>query len=159
MSPAAAEQRILELLAAAREDAHVTALTQDDELAALARAHAQDMAEHGFFGHVSPTTGTPMDRFQRANLLLPFGENVAQGPSAEAAHQMLMDSPGHRANMLQPEYTHVGVGVAMRSSAGGTVLDVTILFAKRPTARPAPPNPSPPAKRASPGAQPRGARP
>ncbi|WP_394826540.1 CAP domain-containing protein [Pendulispora albinea] len=140
LTPALAEQRMLALLARTREGARLPPLAEDDELAALARVHCEDMADHAFFGHVSPTTGTTEDRFRRANLLFPlYGENVARGSSPESAHEMLMDSPGHRANMINAEFTHVGIGAVVRPQpSGGRDVFVTLLFAKRPGGKRAP---------------------
>ena len=93
------------------------AAKRDKALAAVALAHSEDMVAHGFVGHVSPTTGTAEDRVRRAHLRYPlFGENIARGVSPEGAHKGLMDSPGHRANMLNPQYTHVGIGTVVESS-------------------------------------------
>ena len=134
LTAARLEERLLALLNAARAEAHVAPVRSDDELAAVARSHSQDMADHGFFGHVSPTTGTPADRVHRGRLtgLVRFGENVALGTNAEEAHSGLMGSPGHRANMLQAEYTHVGIGAVLQArSPGQPAFEVTYLFAQR----------------------------
>ncbi|WP_394832401.1 CAP domain-containing protein [Pendulispora rubella] len=135
LTPALADLRMLTLLTEARAEAHLPALIEDEELSALARAHSEDMADHGFFGHVSPTTGTTEERFRRANLLLPlYGENVALGDSPEMAHHALMDSPGHRANMLESRFTHVGIGSVVRPDAfGHRMLTVTLTFGRRPS--------------------------
>ncbi|WP_394842963.1 CAP domain-containing protein [Pendulispora brunnea] len=138
LTPALADQRMLTLLAEARAEAHLPSLIEDEELSALARSHSEDMGDHGFFGHVSPTTGTTEERFRRAKLLLPlYGENVAQGDSPEMAHRVLMDSPGHRANMLDGRFTHVGIGSVVRPDAfGHRMLTVTLTFGRRPTSIP-----------------------
>jgi cysteine-rich secretory family protein len=62
-----------------------------------------------------------------------MGENVAQADSAEAAHQGLMESPGHRANMLNPKFTHVGIGVAPRANDREPLV-ATLVFGRRPRA-------------------------
>jgi hypothetical protein len=58
------------------------------------------------------------------------GENISQGESAQSAHEGLMDSPGHRANMLDPRFTHVGIGVAATNTEPPLV--ATLVFARRP---------------------------
>jgi uncharacterized protein YkwD len=127
--PAQAEQRMLELLNRDRATAGAPPLRSDAELRAIALSHSEDMVDHNFFAHVSPSTGTPQDRFVRADLLMSeFGENIALGPSAEAAHQGLMDSPGHRMNMLNPRFTHVGIAAVARSKD----MIVTLNFGRRP---------------------------
>ncbi len=114
-SPEAGEARMLELLNQARKSAGLAALQPDDELTHIARAHSEDMAEHHFFGHVSPTTGSTDDRYRRSGVVVAaFGENVAEADSAETAYDGLMESPGHRANMLGPLFTHVGIAAVAR---------------------------------------------
>jgi len=119
-TPAEAEQKLLALVNAARSDAHLKPVQPDDALAAAARAHSADMQAHGFFGHVSPTTGSPEDRLRAAHLLRArTGENLALSATAREAHQSLMDSPGHRAVLLDPEFTHVGIGVVIGPAPDG----------------------------------------
>jgi hypothetical protein len=90
------------------------------------------MAAARFFGHVSPTTGRVEDRLGRAGIsVTKFGENVSRGDSADAAHAALMGSPSHRANMLDPAFTHVGIGVVLHPGAGPALL-ATMVFARRP---------------------------
>ena len=132
------EARLLALLNRSRTDAGLAPLNADPELRSLALAHSEDMAGAHFFGHVSPTTGSAEDRIRKAGLgVLMMGENVAQADSVEAAHQSLMDSPGHRANMLNPKFTHVGIGVAPRANDREPLL-ATLVFGRRPRATAAP---------------------
>jgi uncharacterized protein YkwD len=110
MSPAESEQRLFELLNQSRVAAGLRPLVADDPLRQIAFAHSTDMAEHDFFGHVSPTTGDPASRIERSGILVAkFGENLAQADTPEDAHDSLMSSPGHRAVMLGASYTHVGI--------------------------------------------------
>ena len=128
-SPAAGELRMLDLLNQARKTAGLAALQPDEELQAVARAHSEDMAEHHFFGHVSPTTGTTDDRYRRSGVVVAaFGENVAEADSAETAYDGLMDSPGHRANMLGVLFTHVGIAAV---STDSQQLAFTLIFGRR----------------------------
>lgn len=134
LTPARVEEQLFVLLNADRGRANVGRLQPDDELARVARSHSQDMANHNFFGHVSPTKGTPEDRVRRARLsgLLAYGENVVLAGNAQGAHQALMDSPGHRGNMLRAEYTEVGIGAVVDASdRTGRRFAVTYLFAQR----------------------------
>ncbi len=126
------EATMLALLNAARSAAHVQAVQADVALAGAARAHSADMHDHRFMGHVSPTTGTTGDRLRAAHLLYSAnGENVAEDGSAKEAHEALMESPGHRAAMLDPDFTHVGIGAAVgRSPAGDPDVFVTMEFAR-----------------------------
>jgi uncharacterized protein YkwD len=120
--------RMFELLGRARADAHLAPLTQDESLAEMARAHSEDMADHGFFGHVSPTLGGLEERLKRAQRVMSkSGENIALSDSADHAHQQLMDSPGHRGAMLDPNFTHVGFGIVVR----GDRVYATLIFARK----------------------------
>src|SRR6478735_3483254 len=128
VDPDEAEARMFELLNEARRTAGLGALQPDAELRAVALSHSIDMADHHFFAHVSPTTGSPEARARRAELLVAmFSENIATAATPEVAHEGLMNSPGHRANMLQPQFTHVGI--AARKTETGIV--VTLNFARR----------------------------
>jgi uncharacterized protein YkwD len=123
---AALEAEMHRLVDAAREAAGLAPLAWDPILATLARAHSQDMIAAGFVGHGSPTTGSPEDRLHRAGYLARLSaENVAVHQSVEGAHAGLMESPGHRANILEPGVTAVGIGIVARAGD----LFVTQLFA------------------------------
>jgi uncharacterized protein YkwD len=130
-TPAAAEKTVWKLLNADRAHAGLPALAWDDKLAAVARGHSADMQAHGFFGHVSPTTGTAADRTRRAGIdALLILENVARAFTPGEAERGLMNSPGHRANILNRDATHVGVGVVF--DPGSREILVTQLFSKPP---------------------------
>jgi len=131
----AAEARVLELLNQARVEAGLDPLLPDDPLADVGRAHARDMYVRGYFAHDTPECAVgpdvpgctdPFDRIRRAGIsYLVAGENLALAPTAETAHRGLLDSPGHRANILNPDYRRVGIGVV----AGPLGLMVTQEFA------------------------------
>jgi len=129
VDPDQAEARMFALLNEARRAAGLNPLLADAELREIALEHSTDMADHHFVGHVSPSTGSPEDRLRRSGLVVAiFGENIAAAATPEVAHEGLMNSPGHRANMLRPEFTHVGI--AVRKGDAGIV--VTMNFARRP---------------------------
>jgi uncharacterized protein YkwD len=128
---AAAEQAIWKLLNADRAHAGLPALAWDAQLAAVARGHSADMQQHSFFGHVSPTTGNAADRTRKAHVdAMLILENVARAFSPGEAERGLMNSPGHRANILNREATHVGVGVVF--DPGTREILVTQLFSRPP---------------------------
>jgi uncharacterized protein YkwD len=135
-----AERRIFDLLNEDRQKAHLRPLILDDKLSAVSRAHSNDMHDHDFVGHVSPSTGDAVRRMRSAGLAAPvILENVARAYSPEEVDRGLMDSPGHRANILSTEATHVGVGVAFgREIEGRRELFATQLFIRRV----APPDPA-----------------
>jgi uncharacterized protein YkwD len=94
------------------------ALVLDEALRDVAFAHSTDMAEHDFFGHVSAISGDPEARLRRAGVVVSaYGENIAQADSPENAHDSLMSSPGHRAVMLDAQFTHVGIAAVPAHSA------------------------------------------
>jgi uncharacterized protein YkwD len=106
-------------------------LAADPALRAVALGHSQDMARNHFFGHVSPTTGTLENRLQQAGVVLPrAGENISQAETPERAHEGLMDSPGHRANMLSPKFTHVGIAVVTEPNQEDALV-ATMVFGRR----------------------------
>ena len=83
-----------------------------DDLARVARAHSLDMKTHRFMAHESPRTGKPKDRLNAARI--PFrgaGENIAVAPSVPQGQAMLMASPKHRDNILNPKFSHLGIGI------------------------------------------------
>jgi uncharacterized protein YkwD len=127
-----AERAIFDLVNRERRRHGRQPLRNDIRLARIARAHSEDMARSGFVGHVSPTTGSPMDRADRAGVqALLLLENVARAYSPEEAQAGLMGSPGHRRNVLHPDATRVGIGVVLGREVGGRrELWVTEVFAR-----------------------------
>jgi uncharacterized protein YkwD len=116
-----AEQEMLRLVNAERQRAGLPALRLDPTLTAVARAQSEEMFRLGYFSHVSPVHGDPSDRLAAAGAkYLVAGENLAYAPNVEIAHHGLMNSPGHRANILRPEFGRVGIGV-IRSQAQGSM--------------------------------------
>lgn len=89
------------------------ALAVDDRLALAARAYAQRMGTEGFFAHVSPDGDSPSDRAAAAGYDGPVGENIAAGQATPAeVVRGWLGSPGHCANIMDPDYTVIGVGFA-----------------------------------------------
>jgi uncharacterized protein YkwD len=116
-----AEQRMLDLVNGERQRAGLRPLVADERLRGVARAHSLEMFQLDYFSHTSPTAGSPFDRMHAAGITFAVaGENLAYAPNVEVAHQGLMNSPGHRANILRPEFGRVGIGV-IRSQAQGAM--------------------------------------
>jgi uncharacterized protein YkwD len=81
-------------------------------LTALARQKAQDILTNNYFAHLSPTLGSAFDQMKRAGIkYTAAGENLGKARDAAWAHARLMASDGHRANILNPAFTEVGIGV------------------------------------------------
>ncbi|MEZ4474839.1 MAG: CAP domain-containing protein [bacterium] len=133
MSEAEAGALLLRLTNEERARQGLAALRPDARLAAVARAHCEDMRQHGFVGHVSPTTGSPGDRVQRARIPASVvEENVGLGTSPEEVHAGLMESPAHRGAILSAHAQTVGIGVVRRGRSGGADFFVTELFVAPP---------------------------
>ena len=106
------EQKMLDLVNQERARAGLQPLTMDINLVKLARMKGQDMIDGGYFAHNSPTYGSPFDMMKKYGVNYRYaGENLAGAPTVESAHTNLMNSPGHRANILNANYTKVGIGM------------------------------------------------
>ncbi|MCF6523298.1 CAP domain-containing protein [Streptomyces sp. JJ36] len=107
----AAEARVLKLVNQERAQAGCKPVTADPDLAELAGDYSAEMADRGFFSHTSPDGETPWDRAEEAGIDNLGGENIARGQAdAEAVMESWMNSPGHRANILNCDYRTLGVG-------------------------------------------------
>ncbi|UQI45123.1 CAP domain-containing protein [Streptomyces sp. HU2014] len=115
---AAAE--VLALTNAERGAAGLRPLAADARLTTAAQGHSADMAGRGFYSHTTPEGGEPWDRAAAAGSAhRGIGENIACGQRTPAeVVRGWMNSPGHRANILKPDFTHLGVGYATGGSAG-----------------------------------------
>ena len=106
------EAEMLELLNEERIANGLKPLVADTALREVARQHSDDMFRRGYFSHLSPEGDTPFNRIREANItFLTAGENLALAPTLTIAHEGLMNSPGHRANILQKRFGRVGIGV------------------------------------------------
>lgn len=111
------ERQMISLINHARESIGLPRLHTHPDLTTAARTKSKDMALNNYFSHTSPTFG------EFTNLLRHFGisymvagENLAMNSSGSVmqAHESLMNSPGHRANILDPAYSTIGVGIYVR---------------------------------------------
>ena len=106
------EQQMLDLVNRERQSAGLHPLAPDPELTEVARRHSADMFARGYFAHDTPEGLSPFDRMRDANVrFLTAGENLALAPTISVAHNGLMNSPGHRANILRPQFGRLGIGV------------------------------------------------
>jgi uncharacterized YkwD family protein len=106
------EKRMFELVNKERVLYGLQPLTVDMELVKLARMKSADMIEKNYFSHTSPTYGSPFKMMKDYGVSYRMaGENLAGAYSVDSAHKNLMNSPGHRANILRTQFTHVGIGV------------------------------------------------
>ena len=106
------EQRIFELLNRERRAAGERQLTWNQTLADIGHGHANEMYVTGYFAHDSPITGSVVERVDSHGIRYRLvGENLALASTAEIAHEGLMDSEGHRKNILRNDFREVGIAV------------------------------------------------
>jgi len=111
---AAHERQMLDLVNVIRYRYKLPTLTWHHKASLVAKQHSNDMENHDFFDHVSATSGLdPFERLKKAGLQFQLaGENIAAGfPDAIETHEHLMNSPGHRKNILEKGFAQLGVGV------------------------------------------------
>lgn len=103
----------VDLMNAHRTSMGLNPLVWDDQVAAVAQAHSEDMVARQFFSHTNLDGESPFDRLTAAGITyLSAGENIAYGyPTAESVLAAWLGSSGHRANIENPNYTHHGVGL------------------------------------------------
>jgi len=106
------EQQVVDLTNAERQKQGLAPLQIDKTLSKVARVKSQDMADNSYFSHQSPTYGSPFDMMQQFGVSYrAAGENIAKGQqSPEQVVNAWMNSEGHRANILNANFTHIGVG-------------------------------------------------
>ena len=108
----ASEQEMLKLLNDSRVQNKLSPLIVDMGLTNVARIKAQDMIDNNYFSHNSPKYGDPFDMMKSFGVkYLQAGENIAGNQSVQNAQNALMNSPGHRKNILSPDFTHIGLGI------------------------------------------------
>lgn len=106
------EKQMLDLVNRERQRAGLRPLVVDPKLVQLARLKSKDMIAKGYFSHYSPTYGSPFEMMDSFGVSYRYaGENLAGAPTVEIAHRSLMNSPGHRANILNPNFQRIGIGI------------------------------------------------
>lgn len=113
------EETMVDLVNGERVKAGVGKLTVDVAMTAVARAHSRDMFARSYFSHMNTFEQTAGDRLERAGI--PFtvvGENIAYAPDLATAHTGLMNSPGHRQNIVDPAFHRIGIGIISTDTWG-----------------------------------------
>ncbi len=106
------ERKMFEMVNQERKKYGVAELIWREELVPVARAHAKDMWERKYFGHISPEGEDIRDRLNKAGVEYTLaGENLALAPTLLTAHTGLMNSEGHRENILDVRFKRIGIGV------------------------------------------------
>ncbi len=107
-----AQDQVVALVNTARQEADCGPVSVDDRLTAAAQGHASDMAARRYFDHTTPDGVTFDQRIRNAGYPSPGAENIARGSTtAEGVMELWMNSPGHRANILNCELNTIGVGL------------------------------------------------
>lgn len=108
----AAENKMIDLVNKERVKAGVAALIVDRKITEVARKHSRDMFERRYFSHITPEGRDVGDRLTGGGVSYSYaGENLAYAPDLATAHEGLMNSEGHRRNILDPEFKRIGIGV------------------------------------------------
>ena len=106
------ESEVVRLVNDARQENGLQPLAASGELSRVARIKSQDMVDQNYFSHTSPTYGTPFQMLTSFGVSYrTAGENIAYGQrTPREVVTAWMNSPGHRANILNASYTQIGVG-------------------------------------------------
>lgn len=106
------EAQMLDLVNRERAANGLSTLAPDPALTEVARRHSTDMFQRGYFSHYTPEGRDPFARIRAGGVsYLLAGENLALAPTLTIAHTGLMNSPGHRANILKPQFGRLGIGI------------------------------------------------
>ncbi|PFH81557.1 hypothetical protein COI44_22985 [Bacillus sp. AFS088145] len=118
-SLSAYESKVVDLTNAERTKAGLKPFTVNATLSKTARLKSQDMTDKNYFDHTSPTYGSPFDMMKQFGITYSYAaENIAKGQKTpEEVVTAWMNSAGHRANILNPNLTQIGVGYDSRSNA------------------------------------------
>ena len=113
------EKEVFELINMQRIQNGLSPLRENSELQRVARIKAQDMVNNNYFSHTSPTYGSPFDMMKSFKISYnTAGENIAGNSSNSDAVTAWMNSPGHRANILNSSFNQTGIGVVKGSKYG-----------------------------------------
>lgn len=134
VDPTAAAKRLLALMNRDRRAHKLAPLVWDERVARVANGHSEEMRRTKIVAHVSQHTGSAADRVRAAGLgPSAVLENVARAYGVTEAHMGLMNSPGHRANLLSKTATHVGMSVVLGDEVSGRrELFITQVFVRFP---------------------------
>lgn len=120
IASASVEDQVLQMVNQERTNYGLSPLTANWQLARVARFKSEDMRDSRYFDHHSPQYGSPFDMMKNFQIIYTAaGENIAAGQTtAEEVMRGWMDSPGHRENILNPQFTQMGIGYAQGGEMG-----------------------------------------
>jgi uncharacterized YkwD family protein len=115
------EQQVVDLVNKERTATGLSALKVNTKLAGMAEKKAEDLRDNNYFDHQSPTYGSPFDMMRQFGIsYTSAGENIAKGQrTPDEVMNGWMNSPGHRANIMNTDYTEIGVGYVTDGSGTG----------------------------------------
>ncbi|MBK0380799.1 CvpA family protein [Mucilaginibacter segetis] len=106
------EAQMLILVNKERTSRGLNPVKADPEMTVVARKHSVDMFVRGYFSHYTPEGTNPFGRMKKGNItFITAGENLALAQTLSIAHKGLMNSPGHKANILNPSFGRLGIGI------------------------------------------------
>lgn len=106
------EEKMLTLINEERAKNDLNKLSLNEDLRNVARIKSKDIAENDYFSHTSPTYGSPFDMMKEFEIsFIKAAENLAGDRSVQSAHKGLMNSKGHRKNILEPDLSQIGIGI------------------------------------------------
>jgi uncharacterized protein YkwD len=109
---ASAEKQMFEAVNKERVSRIVPSLTSSELLTKVAEDHCSEMFRRGYFSHYTPEGLSPFDRMAQVDVIFNYaGENIALAPSVDLAMRGLMQSEGHKENILSTNFRQIGVGV------------------------------------------------
>ncbi|WP_409178032.1 peptidoglycan-binding protein [Brevibacillus fortis] len=121
----AEEKEMVQLVNQERISRGLAPYQVDMQLVKVARVKAQEMVSKGYFSHTSPTYGSPFQMMDTFGIgYLAAAENIAQNYSVSSAHQMFMNSSGHKANIMSPTYDYVAIAVVNGGPHGKTFVQM-----------------------------------
>lgn len=113
------EKEVFNLINTQRANNGLSALKEDAEVQKVARIKAQDMVNNNYFSHTSPTYGSPFDMLKSFGISYKSaGENIAGNSTNSGAVNAWMNSPGHKANILNSSFNYTGIGVVSSPKYG-----------------------------------------
>ena len=113
------EKEVFDLINKQRTQNGLSPLKENSELQRVAKIKSQDMVNNNYFSHTSPTYGSPFDMMKSFKISYnTAGENIAGNSSNSGAVTAWMNSPGHRANILNSSFNQTGIGVVTGSKYG-----------------------------------------
>ena len=121
------EQEVFNLINQQRVNNGLASLKINEEVQRVAKIKAQDMVANNYFSHNSPTYGSPFDMLKSFKISYKSaGENIAGNSSNQGAVTAWMNSPGHKANILNSSYGYTGIGVVSSPTYGKVYVQMFI---------------------------------